>query len=115
MDKEEHAISDNPKHNLYKLSWRMFKATFYCALAGILIIIAVPNPSFFSGASETVVIVIARTGFVLVGISFLTSFISLITGAIAWIKGTKHCGWIVICAFILLAPVLGVVASWLNL
>jgi uncharacterized membrane protein YdbT with pleckstrin-like domain len=100
------------KHRI--LSWRLFIATFFCAIAGIVIIIAIPNPSF-AGGSETVIKVIARTGFGLVLIAYLTSLASFITGFIAWIKGKKHCGWIVVCGVIVLAPVLGWVASLLNL
>jgi hypothetical protein len=100
--------------NLRKLSWRLFKAIFYCGIAGILIIIAVPNPGF-RDASGPVVRILATIGFGLLGLAFLSVLLSLITGAIAWIKGSKSCGWIIICALFLLAPMAVILASWLNL
>ena len=100
--------------NLHKLSWRLFKATFYCGIAGILIIFAVPNPGF-GNAADPAVRVIATIGFSLLGLAFLSTLLSLITGAIAWFKGSKSCGWIVICALFLLTPAAVLLASWLNL
>ena len=91
----------------------MFIATFFCGIAGIAVIIAVPNPGF-KDSSDLAVSVIAYTGISLIGITFLTNFIALISGAIAWFKGTKHCGWIVINAILLFAPIALMVALKFN-
>jgi hypothetical protein len=92
--------------NLRKLSWRMFMATFFCGIAGIVVIIAVPNSSY-RDSTDLAVRVIGYTG--------LTNFISLVTGVIAWFKGTKHCGWIAISAILLFAPIVLMVAMKFNL
>lgn len=100
--------------NLRKLSWRMFLATFFCGIAGIVVIIAVPNSSY-RDSTDLAVRVIGYTGLGLIGITYLTNFISLVTGVIAWFKGTKHCGWIAISAILLFAPIVLMVAMKFNL
>ena len=92
----------NPDY-LRKLSWRMFMATFIFGVIGILVIIAIPNPSF-SDNSDLTVHVLATTGFGLVGIAMITNLVSLFSGTIAWFKGTRHCGWIIISATIFIIP-----------
>jgi len=92
----------------------MFVATFFCGLAGIVIIIAVPNTSY-RDSSDLAVRIIGYAGLGLILVTYLTNFISFITGVIAWFKGTKHCGWIIFSAILLFAPILLMVASILNL
>lgn len=99
---------------LRALSWQTFKATMVCGGVGILLIISIPNPGF-KDTSDLAVRILATSGFGLVGIAMLTNFVSLVSGTVAWIRGTRHCGWIVICAILLLIPLVLVVASWLNI
>jgi hypothetical protein len=99
--------------NLRKLSWWAFKATFICALVGILTVIAVPNPSYRDTADLTVRI-IAISGFSLIGVAVIANFVSLVSGVIAWIKGPEHCRWIIINGILLLIPIVGFLLSWLN-
>ena len=99
---------------LRTLSWRTFKATIVCGVIGILLVISIPNPSYRDTA-DLAVRILATLGFGVVGIAMLTNLVSLVSGAVAWIKGTRHCGWILICAILLLIPVVLVVAFWLNI
>ena len=100
--------------NLRKLSWRMFIATFICGVIGILLVIAIPNPSF-RDASDLAVHILATTGFGLVGIAMITNLVSLVSGTIAWFTGTRHCSWIIISAIIFLTPLAVYVGALLNL
>jgi len=77
--------------------------SIYFGVAGILIIIAMPNPGFADPSSLTVRIP-AYLGFSLYLVAMVTNIISLVTGAIAWAKGSKHCVWIVVSLLILLFP-----------
>jgi len=89
--------------SLRTLSLRTFKATVYCAIAGILILIAVPNPSFRAAADPSVRM-IGVSGFVLLGIAAITNLVSLVSGAIAWLRGSRRCPWIFACALVIVAP-----------
>jgi hypothetical protein len=92
------------------MSLGTFKATIYCAIAGIVIIIAIPKPGFRETAGITARI-IAISGFGLVAIAFLANIISLVTGTIAWARGSQGCGWIFISTLIVIAPL----GLWLAL
>ena len=100
--------------NLRKLSWWMFVATFFCGLVGIAVVIAVPNASY-RDSSDLAAKIIGYTGLGLIVVTYLTNFISFITGVIAWFKGTQHCGWVILSAILLFAPILLMVASIFNL
>lgn len=100
--------------NLRKLSWRMFVTTFFCGASGILLVVAIPNPGF-RDASGLASHILATTAFGLVGIAMIANFVSLVSGAIAWVKGTKHCGWIIISTILFLTPLALYVAVVLNL
>lgn len=100
--------------NLRKLSWRMFIATFICGAIGILLVITIPNPSY-RDASDLTVHILAATGFGLVGIAIIANLVSLVSGAIAWFKGTRHCGWILVSAIIFFTPLAIYVGVLLNL
>ena len=100
--------------NLRKLSWRLFMATFICGIIGILLVIVVPNPSY-RNASDLAVHILATTGFGLVGFAMITNLVSLVSGAIAWFKGTRHCGWIIVSAIIFLIPLAVYIGALLNL
>lgn len=88
---------------LRSLSLSLFKIAVYCGITGILIIVAIPNASY-RGETGVVVHIIAFLGLGLVGIMLVSCVVSLISGSIAWIKGKRHCGWIIICAMLLMVP-----------
>jgi hypothetical protein len=94
-------------------SLRSFKMTIYFAVAGIIIIITLPNPAFADTARLAVKIT-AWTGFSFILIAIVTNIVSLVTGAIAWFKGSKHCAWIIISLAILLFPVAIYILILLN-
>lgn len=98
---------------LRKLSWRMFITTLVCGLTGILLIISIPNPSY-RDASDLALHILATSGFGLVGIAMIANLVSLLSGTIAWIKGTQHCGWIFISALIILVPLAMYITLLLN-
>ena len=89
--------------NLRNFSWRMFIITLVCGLTGILVIISIPNPGY-RNFSDLAVHLLATSGFGLVGIAMIANIVSLVSGMIAWIKGTQHCWWVFISAFIFLVP-----------
>lgn len=96
------------------LSLRTFKATVYCAIVGIVVVIAVPN-STYRASEDPVVQIIGTLGLALLAIALITNAVSLISGAIAWVKGSRRCPWIFACALVFLAP-LGIwIAALLNL
>lgn len=92
----------------------MFITTLICGVTGILLIISIPNPSY-RDTSDLAVHILATTGFGLVGIAMIANLVSLISGTIAWIKGTLPCGWIFISAFIFLVPLAVYIFLVLNL
>ena len=99
---------------LRTLSLRTFKATVYCAIAGIMVLIAVPNPG--SGAAATSAArIVAQCAFGLLGIAFFANLVSLVTGAIAWAKGAPRCPWIFVSALVILVPFAIWIAASLNL
>ena len=99
---------------LRTLSLHTFKATVFCAIAGIVLLIAVPNPSF-RAAADPGVRIIGITGFALLGIGAIANLVSLLSGAIAWMKGAKRCPWIFASALVFLVPAGIWVAVLLNL
>jgi hypothetical protein len=90
--------------NLRKLSWQTFKATIICGVIGALLVVAIPKPGF-ADASDILVRILAISAFGLVVIAVLADIVSLISGAVAWAKGSKSCAWIFICAILLLIPI----------
>lgn len=88
---------------LRDLSLRLFKTAVYCGITGIVIIAAIPNASY-RGEGGAVVHIIAFLGLGLVGIMLLSCMVSMVSGVIAWVKGTKHCSWILVCALVLFGP-----------
>ena len=100
--------------NLRNLSWRTFLAMFFFGVVGAALILAIPNPGY-RDSSDLVVKVIGLAGLGFVGASYLASLISFVSGIIAWFKGTRHCGWILLSAIILFSPIIIIVASKLNL
>lgn len=88
---------------LRNLSLRLFKTAVYCGITGIIIIAAIPNASY-RGESGAIVHIIAFLGLGLVGIMFLSCMVSMISGGMAWSRGTKHCSWIFVCALVLFGP-----------
>jgi uncharacterized membrane protein len=82
----------------------VFKAAIYCGLAGILLVIAIPNPSF-RGSDDLSARVVATTAFGLVGIAMLANPISLVSGALAWANGAGRCSWIIFSGIVFLIPV----------
>lgn len=100
--------------NLRKLSWRSFKAAIYSGVAGVIFIVTIPNPSYRDG-SDTAVRIISGLGFGLILIMLLSCLISLMSGAIAWRKGSKQCSWIILCALIVFAPLAVWLAVSMNL
>lgn len=99
---------------LRTLSLRTFKATVYCAILGIVVVIAIPN-STYRATTDPVVRIIGIVGPILLGIAALTNLVSLLTGAVAWMKGTGHCPWILVGALVFLVPAGIWVAAMLNL
>lgn len=100
--------------SLRTLSLRTFKATVYCAIAGIVSLIAVPSPGF-RAAADLGVRIIATTGFALLGIAAITNLVSLVSGGIAWVMGSKRCPWIFASALVILVPVAYWVAFLMKL
>ncbi len=90
--------------SLRTISLRTFKATVYCAIAGIVMLIAVPNPGF-RAATDPTVRINGTSGFALLGIAAITNLVSLLSGTVAWMKGSRRCPWIFACALVLLVPV----------
>lgn len=88
---------------LRTLSLRTFKATIYFAIAGIIIIIALPNPAFADTARLAVKIT-AWTGLTCLVIALISNIISLVTGSMAWFRGSKQCAWIIVSLAIVLFP-----------
>lgn len=88
---------------LRALSLRFFKASIYCGIVAVLALIAVPGPGHLDAASTSVK-VLAILAVAIMGLTMLLSLISLTTGAVAWRKGTRHCGWIFVSAGIFLIP-----------
>ena len=101
------------REKLRTLSWWAFKATIYCGVVGILLVIAIPNPSF-RGSAELTARVVATTAFGLVGIAMLANLISLVSGALAWINGAGRCYWIIFCGILFFIPVVLLLGLWLN-
>jgi len=87
---------------LRAISWGTFKTTIYCAVAGILLLVAVPAPGFKSSSSATgqLVAILAVTT---LGAALIANMVSLVTGTIAWSKGTRHCSWIIVSLLLVLA------------
>lgn len=100
--------------SLRTLSLRTFKATVYCAIAGIVVLIAAPGPSF-RAAADPGVRIIAISGFALLGIAAITNLVSLLSGAVAWVKGSRRCPWIFASALVFLVPAGIWIAVLLNL
>jgi hypothetical protein len=96
------------------LSLRTFKATVYCVIVGILMIIAIPNPGFPSANGPSVRI-IGISGLALLGIGAIVNLVSLVSGAIAWMKGARRCPWIFLSALVFLVPAGIWIAARLNL
>ena len=91
-----------PSDRLRAISWGTFKATIYCAVAGIILLVAVPAPGFkssSSGAAQVVAILAAVT----LGAALIANIVSLVTGMIAWSKGSRHCSWIIVSLLLVLA------------
>jgi hypothetical protein len=99
--------------SLRTLSLRTFKATVYCAIAGIVAVIAAPLPNFREVPDPPVLIVVLA-GLVLLAIAVIGNLVSLISGAVAWTKGARGCPWIVVSLLLLLIPVGLWVAIRLN-
>jgi len=88
---------------LRTLSSRMFKATVCCFVLGIVLLIAVPKSP--PGATiDPVVQAVGQLAFGLLGFSLLANLVSLVTGAIAWLKGQPS-PWILLSALVILLPV----------
>jgi hypothetical protein len=100
--------------SLRTLSLRTFKATIYCGVAGIVVLIGAPNPSFRE-AADPAIRIIAYAGFALLAVAALTNFVSLVSGAVAWARGAQRCPWIVVSALVLLVPAGIWIAVRLNL
>lgn len=89
-------------NDLRILSWRTFKLTVICIIAGAIMAVGMPaNPSF-KGYGDPVHIWLVRLQLLALGTSQVTNLISLASGAIAWRKGAKHCAWIIFSAILLL-------------
>jgi len=99
---------------LRALSLRTFKATVYCAIVGIAVVIAIPN-STYRASTDPVVRIIGMSGLALLGVAAVTNLVSLLSGAVAWIKGARRCPWIFASALVLLVPGGIWVAVMLNL
>ena len=99
--------------SLRTLSLRTFKATIYCAIAGIVVLIAAPSPNFRE-APDPVVGIVVLAGFALLAIAAITNLVSLVSGAVAWVRGTR-CPWIIVSALVFLVPAGIGVAALLNL
>jgi len=87
---------------LRAISWGTFKATIYCAVAGMLLLAAVPGPGFKSSSSATAQVV-AILAVASLGAALIANIVSLVTGMIAWSKGTRHCSWIIVSLLLVLA------------
>ncbi len=101
------------RDKLRTLSWWTFKATIYCGVVGILLVIAIPNLGF-RGSADPVARVVATAGFGLVGIAMLANLMSLMSGMLAWINGAGRCYWIIFCGTLFLIPVVLLLGYWLN-
>jgi len=88
---------------LRMLSLRTFKATIYFAVAGIVIIIALPNPAF-ADTARLAVKVTAWVGLTCLVLALISNIVSLVAGSIAWFKGSKHCAWIIVSLAVVLFP-----------
>jgi len=96
------------------LSLRTFKATVYCAIVGIVLVIAVPN-STYRASTDPIVRIIGTLGLGLLAIALIANAVSLVSGAIAWIKGSRRCPWIFACALVFLVPAAIWIAALLGL
>jgi hypothetical protein len=99
---------------LRTLSWRAFKTFIYCGVAGMILLIAVPNPGYRS-AADPVVRILATSAFGLVGIAMLANLIALVSGTIAWFRGGGRCYWVLFCGMVLLVPAVIWIGAWLNI
>lgn len=88
---------------LRTLSWWAFKASIYCDVLAALLVVSIPDAGYRDSADLTVRFIV-MTAFGLVGIAFLSTVVSLVSGAFAWINGAGRCYWIIFCAVMLLIP-----------
>jgi hypothetical protein len=87
---------------LRKLSSRTLRATILCLVLGIVLMIVVPRTP--PGATtDPVAWAVLASAFGLLAISIVANLVSLVSGAMAWLKGAP-CPWILLSALAIVAP-----------
>jgi MFS family permease len=99
--------------NLRKLSWKTFVAMFGLGVLGAVVLVAVPDPGYKSHGGNLGRF-IAISGLALIGLAVLANIISQASGFLAWRRGARFCGWIIICALLLYVPAAVLIALILN-
>jgi hypothetical protein len=89
---------------LYLLSARTFKATLYCGVVWLALVIALPGVGY-SGATSMAGRVLMILSLGLLGTFTLTNLVSLYSGVLAWVRGGGRCPWVIFNGILLLIQV----------